>query len=197
MDPINALGEVGVDVLACGPTMSRRCPPRGSLATAGRPPVTVVVDRHDDERFTHAALAAHHPPAGHFVVHPTVAPRSRFLWQDILHTLGQDTRARSGGSWTVDEQHRTVHTTLTRRPRCRITVLRTHRLGEGLWADLIHLHLTTNAELILVHHGEPGDSLTQLLRHCDHRTLTGYTGMLRLHPPRPAPPVPGLSDADR
>ncbi|MET9572674.1 hypothetical protein ACFYNW_37205 [Streptomyces virginiae] len=190
MDPINALGEASVDVLACGPTPSRRCPPRNSLATAGRPPVTLVVDRHDDKRFTHAALAAHHPPAGRFVVHPTVATRSRFLWQDILHTLGQDTRARSAGSQPMDEQHHTLHTALSRRPRCRITVLRAHRIGEGLWADLIHLHLTTSAELTFVHHGEPGPGLAHLLRHCDHRTITGYTAMLRLHPPRPARPAP-------
>ncbi|MFE5861710.1 hypothetical protein ACFQ77_14305 [Streptomyces virginiae] len=97
----------------------------------------------------------------------------------------------------MDEQHRTVRTALTRRSRCRITVLRAHRLGEGLWANLIHLHLTTDAELVLVHHGEPGDSLTHLLRHCDHRIITGYAGMLRLHPPRPALPAPGPSDAYR
>ncbi|MGW6951771.1 hypothetical protein [Streptomyces xanthophaeus] len=34
------------------------------MPLAAPPPVTVVIDRHDDAIHTHTALAAHHPPSG-------------------------------------------------------------------------------------------------------------------------------------
>ncbi|MFD8803000.1 hypothetical protein [Streptomyces atroolivaceus] len=52
--PINSLGEIAVDVLVCGPTASRHCPPGNLLRTADRPPFLVVLDREDDMRFTRA-----------------------------------------------------------------------------------------------------------------------------------------------
>ncbi|MEU1569222.1 hypothetical protein ABZ504_54825, partial [Streptomyces mirabilis] len=58
LDPVNPLGEIAVDVLACGRAASRRCPPRKTLRTAGRSPFTVVVDRVDDVRFTRTVPAA-------------------------------------------------------------------------------------------------------------------------------------------
>lgn len=94
----------------------------------------------------HTALAAHDPAAGRIVVHPTVVPRGRLIWQDILHALGKDTgRALTRGAWPMAEQERTVLTALRRSPRCQITVLRAHRLDQGLWADLVHLHRSTRA----------------------------------------------------
>ncbi|MFD9224928.1 hypothetical protein ACFWDI_34150 [Streptomyces sp. NPDC060064] len=65
---------------------------------------------------------------------------------------------------------------------CQLTVLRAHRIRLGLWADLIHLHRTTHAELVLVHHAELPDDLAHLLRHCDHRVIATLAGMERLHP---------------
>ncbi|ELS50277.1 hypothetical protein STVIR_8757 [Streptomyces viridochromogenes Tue57] len=68
-----------------------------------------------------------------------------------------------------------------------MTVLRAHRIGIGLWADLVHLHRTTRADLILVHHAELPDDLTHLLRHCDHRIIDTFAEMEKLHPPAAAP----------
>ncbi|URN18532.1 MULTISPECIES: hypothetical protein [Streptomyces] len=116
------------------------------------------------------------------MVHPTVAPYGRLIWQDILSAPGQDTsRALGTGAWPMAEQERAVFTTLRRLPPCQITVLRAHRIGAGLWADPAHLHRSTAADLVLVHHDELGDNLAHLLHHCDHR-IAGYPEMLRLHP---------------
>ncbi|MFH8776057.1 hypothetical protein [Streptomyces sp. NPDC017958] len=81
------------------------------------------------------------------------------------------------------EQERMVLTALRRRPRCQITVLRGHRMGVGLWADLVHLHLSTLADMALVHHAGLDDALAHLLRHCDHGVVDDYAEMLQLHPP--------------
>lgn len=190
MDPINALGEVGVDVLVCGTVCSRRPDPR-LLRTRGRPPCTVVVDREDDVRITQTALASHNPAAGHFVVHPTVAPSGRLLWQDILRTLGARVDARAGR----EAQEDAVRVALRAAGPCQVTVLRAHRLGLGRWADLVHLHRTTPAEFVLVHHAALPRDLAHLLRHCDHRIVDTFTGMARLHPPAPAGPGPRCQGA--
>jgi hypothetical protein len=89
LDAINPLGEIAVDVLACGPAASEHCPSHSSLRAAGRSPFTVIVDRQDDVRFTHTVLAAHHPAAGQVSIHPTVGRGGRLLWHDILHTVAQ------------------------------------------------------------------------------------------------------------
>ncbi len=92
MDPINVLGEIGVDVLACGPQASRSCPPRAVLRAAGRTPFTVVVDREDDACFTRTVLAAHDVMVGNVVVHPTVGGGGRLLWHDILYAVADGDR---------------------------------------------------------------------------------------------------------
>ncbi|MFJ3673791.1 hypothetical protein ACIPSE_45850 [Streptomyces sp. NPDC090106] len=35
-----------------------------------------------------------------------------------------------------------------------MTVLRAYRIGWGVWADLIALHLTTGTDVTVVHHAE-------------------------------------------
>ncbi|MFF2812233.1 hypothetical protein ACFVT2_34675 [Streptomyces sp. NPDC058000] len=72
------------------------------------------------------------------------------------------------------------------RSSCARSVLRAHRIGSGLWADLVHLHRTTHADLVLVHHAELPDGLAHLLRHCDHRVIETLAGMEKLHPPAAA-----------
>jgi hypothetical protein len=185
LDPINPLGESGIDVLVCGPVCSRR-PDPGTLRTGGRPPCTVVLDREDDVPFTRTALASHSPAAGRIVVHPTVAPSDRLLWHDLLQTLGTRHAARA----SREEQERAVRTALNAAGPCQVTVLRAHRLGPSLWADLVHLHRTTRADLVLVHHAELPDRLAHLLRHCDHRIVDTFTAMAQLHPPAPELPPP-------
>ncbi|MFD9224929.1 hypothetical protein ACFWDI_34155 [Streptomyces sp. NPDC060064] len=186
LDPINALGEIAVDVLACGPAASRRCPPRKTLRTAGRSPFTVVVDRADDVRFTRTVLAAHHPAAGRVVVHPTVGGGDRLLWHDVLHAVadGRPLRAPSCAALgTEPAQERSARTALKAAAVHRMTVLRAHRIGLGVWADLMALHHATGTDVTVVHHAELPVDLAHLLRHCDHRILTAYAAVRALHPP--------------
>lgn len=185
LDPINPLGESGIDVLVCGAACSRR-PDPGMLRTEGRPPCTVVLDREDDVRFTRTALAAHSPAAGRIVVHPTVASGDRLLWHDTLRALGTRHAARA----SREEQERAVRAALNAAGPCQVTVLRAHRIGPGLWADLVHLHRTTRADLVLVHHAELPEGLAHLLRHCDHHIVDTFAAMAQLHPPAAVSPTP-------
>ncbi|MER5539762.1 hypothetical protein [Streptomyces mirabilis] len=186
LDPINPLGEIAVDVLACGRAASLRCPPRKALRTAGRPPFTVVVDRADDVRFTRTVLAAHHPAAGRVVVHPTVSGGSRLLWHDIRHAVadGRPLRAPSCATrGNAPTQERSARAALKAGAVRRLTVLRAHRIGWGVWADLVALHRATGTDVTVVHHAELPVDLAHLLRHCDHRILTTHAGVRALHPP--------------
>jgi hypothetical protein len=148
----------------------------------------VVLDRGDDVRFTRAALASHDPGAGRVVVHPTVTSSGRLLWHDILQALGCGPRHAAAGRASRQEQRHALRAALLSAPCCQVTVLRAHRIGLGLWADLVHLHRTTRADLVLVHHAELPDDLAHLLRHCDHRIVDTFAGMASLHPPAAASP---------
>ncbi|WP_369394889.1 hypothetical protein AB5J72_51010 [Streptomyces sp. CG1] len=186
LDPINALGEIAVDVLACGPAASRRCPPRKTLRTTGRSPFTVVVDRADDVRYTRTVLAAHHPTAGRVVIHPTVGGGDRLLWHDVLNAVadGKPLRAPScAARGNASAQERSAHAALKAAAVHRMTVLRAHRIGLGVWADLMALHHATGTDVTVVHHAELPVDLVHLLRHCHHRILTTYTAVRALHPP--------------
>ncbi|MFE2717870.1 hypothetical protein ACFXKI_39435 [Streptomyces mirabilis] len=169
-----------MDVLACGRSASLRCPPRKTLRTAGRPPFTVAVDRADDMRFTRTVLAAHHPAAGRVIVHPTVSGGGRLLWHDILHAVadGRPLRARPCATrGNAPTQERSARAALKAGAVPRLTVLRAHRIGWGVWADLVALHRTTGTDVTVVHHAELPVDLAHLLRHCDHRILTTHVGV--------------------
>ncbi|MGW6309088.1 hypothetical protein [Streptomyces niveus] len=186
LDPINPLGEIAVDVLVCGPAASGRCPPRKALRTADRSPFTVVVDRDDDVRYTRTVLAAHHPSAGRVVVHPTVGGGDRLLWHDVLHAVadGRPPRAPSRTArGNQPAQERSVRAALKAGAVHRLTILRAHRTGLGVWADLVALHRTTGTDVIVVHHAELPVDLAHLLRHCDHRVLTTRAAVQAMHPP--------------
>lgn len=186
LDPINALGEIAVDVLGCGPAASRRCPPRKTVRTAGRSPFTVVVDHMDDVRFTRTVRAAHHPAVGRVVVHPTVGVGDRLLWHDVLYAVadGKPLRAPScAAHGNAPAQERSARAALKAAAVHRMTVLRAHRIGLGVWADLVALHRTTDTDVTVVHHAELPTDLAHLLRHCDHRILTAYAAVRALHPP--------------
>ncbi|MEV6503396.1 hypothetical protein [Streptomyces prunicolor] len=186
LDPINPLGEIAVDVLVCGRAASRRCPPGKALRTANRSPFTVVVDRADDVRFTRTVLAAHHPAAGRVVIHPTVGGGDRLLWHDVLHAVadGRPLRAPScAARGNTSAQERAARAALKAAAMHRMTVLRAHRIGWGVWADLMALHHSTGTDVTVVHHAELPVGLAHLLRHCDHRILTAYAAVRALHPP--------------
>ncbi|WP_432182288.1 hypothetical protein [Streptomyces sp. NBC_00063] len=63
-----------------------------------------------------------------------------------------------------------------------MTVLGAHRSGLGLWADLVHLHRSIRADLVLVHRVELPDGLAYLLRHCDYGMVGTFAGVAWLHP---------------
>lgn len=189
MDPINPLGEMGIDMLVCGTPCSRR-PDPGALRTEGRPPVTVIVDRADDVRFTRTVLASHHPAAGRVVVHPTVGSGDRLLWHDVLHAIadGRPLRAPAcAARGNQFQQENSVRAALKAEAVRRLTILRAHRIGLGLWADLVHLHRTTRADVVVVHHAELHTGTIHFLRHCDHRLITTHAGTRALHPPARPP----------
>lgn len=190
MDPINCLGEIGVDVLACGPAASRACPPRTALRATEGAPFTVIVDRADDVRFTRTVLASHHPAAGRVVVHPTVGSGDRLLWYDVLHAIADGRPLRvpaCAARGNQFQEENSVRAALKAEAVRRLTILRAHRIGLGLWADLVHLHRTTEADVVVVHHAElQGDTL-HFLRHCDHRRITTHAGTRALHPPARPP----------
>ncbi|MFE2719495.1 hypothetical protein ACFXKI_48435 [Streptomyces mirabilis] len=186
LDPINPLGEIAVDVLVCGGAASPRCPPRKTLRTTGRSPFTVVVDREDDVRFTRTVLAAHHPAAGRVVVHPTVSGGGRLLWHDVMHAVAEGRPLRApvcAASGNASAQERSARAALEAEAVRRLTVLRAHRIGWGVWADLVALHRTTGTDVTLVHHAELSADLAHLLRHCDHRILTTHADVRALYPP--------------
>lgn len=60
------------------------------MPPATPPPVTVVIDRHDDALYTHTALAAHHLPSGRITLHPGPGTTSETgLAHDLLAALGK------------------------------------------------------------------------------------------------------------
>ncbi|MFC9407837.1 hypothetical protein ACFRAA_23150 [[Kitasatospora] papulosa] len=190
-DPINSLGEIAVDVLVCGPTTSRRCPPGTLLRTADRPPFLVVLDREDDVRFTRTPLAAHDVAAGRVVVHPTVTGNDRLLWHDVLDAVADDRHLHAPAPATrstPQEQEHAVRAALKAEAVRQLTVLRAHRIDWGRWADLVNLHRTTQTDVVMVHHAIPSPDLTHLLRHCDHRVITTHAALRSLHPPAGAAP---------
>ncbi|MGJ3558177.1 AAA family ATPase [Streptomyces sp. INA 01156] len=60
------------------------------MPSATPPPVTVLIDRHDDALYTHTALAAHHLPSGRITLHPGPGTTSETgLAHDLLAALGR------------------------------------------------------------------------------------------------------------
>ncbi|MEW2086885.1 hypothetical protein [Streptomyces sp. NPDC005283] len=189
MNPINALGETGVDLLVCGPGM--HAPPSWDLLrTPWRPPVRVVVDSCDDVRFTRAALQAHSPAAGHLVVHPADPHRERQVWNGLREALGDGPALPEGSPLIYGKrEHKAAYAAARARPARTVTLLRTHLLHMGMWADLVHLHRTTRVDFILVHHAELPEDLRHLLQHCDHRVTETLEGMRAFHSPRSLGPA--------
>lgn len=156
----------------------------------------LVVDRADDVRCTRTVLAARHSAAGRVVIHPAVGRGDRLLWHDVLHAVagGRPLRAPSCAARdTEPAQERSARAALKAAAVHRMTVLRAHRVGLGVWADLMALHHATGTDVAVVRHAELPVDLVPLLRHCDHRILTTYAAVQALHPPAG---TPGESWAD-
>ncbi|MGW3747007.1 hypothetical protein ACWD62_42520 [Streptomyces sp. NPDC005146] len=93
------------------------------------PPVTVVLDRHDDALCTHTALAAHHPPSGRITLHPGPGTTSETgLAHDLLAALGKPPLLPGRFPAGCQPAWEAAAAWMTALPVSRLTVLRAHRL---------------------------------------------------------------------
>lgn len=161
------------------------------------PPVTVVLDAHDDLPHTRAAQAAHNPTTGRATVHPTIGTDSTIcLAYDILAALGKPVPVTGYPRLDPDPPWAMAAAWTLATPITHLTVLRAHLLGRRRIHDLITLRERTGVHLVLVcHRRHPTPALEQALRQVDHRLAdaaahlpgTDDTDLPRSRPPRPTP----------
>ncbi|MFE7564185.1 hypothetical protein [Kitasatospora sp. NPDC057500] len=140
------------------------------------PPVTVVLDRGDDARFTAAALAAHRPWAGRITVHPTVGTaRTAVLLHDHLTALGRSVAGlRAQGLAKESDTERAVRLWMWAEGVRHVIVLRSHLRIDLHY--LLDLHAATGSALTLVWHAPTlGRDLALLLNSLDHRVVDTLT----------------------
>lgn len=147
---------------------------------AALPPVTVLLDPHDDRAVMAAALAAHDPAHGHLVLHPTpVAASPAALAADLLRSLGKDplstlqptTPNPSIDWWATQRLHvwRAATAWILTTPIHRLTVTRAHLLNARAWEDLLTLRAATGLELTVLCHGH-GASTPEALADIAYHT---------------------------
>ncbi|WP_344333677.1 hypothetical protein [Kitasatospora putterlickiae] len=157
------------------------------------PPVTVVLDRDDDVRFTAAALAAHRPRAGTITVHPTVGTaRTVVLLHDHLTALGRSVAGlRAQGLTREVQAEHAVRVWMWTEAVRHVIVLRSHLRVDLNY--LLDLHTATGAALTLVWHTPTlGDDLQLLLNSLDHRVVdTLDAAREAFHHPLERCPSPG------
>lgn len=145
------------------------------------PPVTVILDRHDDALYTHTALAAHHLPSGRITLHPGPGTTSETgLAHDLLAALGKPPLLPGrfpGGRQPAWEAATAWMTAL---PVTRLTVLRAHRLTARRAMRLLRLHALTGIHLTLVcHRPHLPAALHQALRTADYSVTTDFEAARR------------------
>ncbi|MFJ6701143.1 hypothetical protein ACIQM4_34520 [Streptomyces sp. NPDC091272] len=159
------------------------------------PPVTLVMDPHDDVTHTRAALAAHDPAHGRITVHPTPGTGSTLaLAYDILAALGKPVPLT--GYRTLDTQPAWTLCAawILALPVTSLTVLRTHLLSPRALTDLLALRTRTGLHLALVCHQSNSTTLERALQCTDH-VLADAEAVLSLRKatntqePHPAPPA--------
>jgi len=151
------------------------------MPPATPPPVTVVIDRHDDALHTHTALAAHHLPSGRITLHPGPGTTSETgLAHDLLAALGKPPLLPGrfpGGHQPAWEASAAWITAL---PVTRLTVLRTHRLTARRTERLLRLRALTGIHLTLVcHRPHLPVALHQALQTADHTITTDFQAARR------------------
>ncbi|MFE8950498.1 hypothetical protein [Streptomyces sp. NPDC007856] len=146
------------------------------MPLAAPPPVTVVIDRHDDVIHTHTALAAHHPPSGRITLHPGPGTTSETgLAHDLLAALEKPPLLPGrfpGGRQPAWEAATAWITALS---VTRLIVLRAHRLTARRAMRLLQLRTLTGIHLILVcHRPHLPTALHQALQAADHIITTDF-----------------------
>jgi hypothetical protein len=152
------------------------------MSLAVPPPVTVVIDRHDDAIHTHTALAAHHLPSGRITLHPGPGTTSETgLAHDLLAAL--DKPPMLPGRFPAGRQPawEAAAAWMTALAVNRLTVLRAHRLTARRTMRLLQLHALTGIHLTLVcHRPHLPAALHQSLRTTDY-SLTADFETARRH----------------
>jgi hypothetical protein len=123
------------------------------MPPATSPPVTVVIDRHDDAIHTHTALAAHYPPSGRITLHPGPGTTSETgLAHDLLAALGKPPLLPGRFPAGCQPAWEAATAWMTALPVNRLTVLRAHRLTSRRTMRLLELRALTGIHLTLVCH---------------------------------------------
>ncbi|MEU9401250.1 hypothetical protein [Streptomyces sp. NPDC048242] len=145
------------------------------------PPVTVVLDRHDDTLHTHTALAAHHPPSGRITLHPGPGTTSETgLAHDLLAALGKPPLLPGRFPAGRQPAWEAAASWMTALPVNRLTVLRAHRLTVGRAMRLLQLHALTGVHLTLVcHRPHLPAALHQALRTVDYSVTADFEAARR------------------
>lgn len=134
------------------------------------PPVTVVLDPHDDVVHTRAALASHAPQHGRLTVHPTPGTDAAIaLAYDVLAALSKPVPLAGyrhldlGPAWSI------AAAWILAIPITHLTLLRAHLLTPHRFRALLTLRRRTGVRLVLVcHHRAVRAFLERELRQVDH-----------------------------
>nr|WSZ94245.1 hypothetical protein OH820_00015 [Streptomyces sp. NBC_00857]WTA00201.1 hypothetical protein OH820_35210 [Streptomyces sp. NBC_00857] len=147
------------------------------------PPVTVVIDRHDDVIHTHTALAAHHLPSGRITLHPGPGTTSETgLAHDLLAALGKPPLLPGRFPAGRQPAWEAAAAWMTALPITRLTVLRAHRLTAGRAMRLLQLHALTGVHLTLVcHRPRFPAALHQALRTADYSVTADFEAARHHH----------------
>ncbi|MEU9983795.1 hypothetical protein [Streptomyces sp. NPDC050856] len=146
------------------------------------PPVTVVIDRHDDVIHTRTALAAHHLPSGRITLHPGPGTTSETgLAHDLLAALGKPPLLTGRFPAGRQPAWEAAAAWMTALPLTRLTVLRAHRLTTRRTIRLLELRALTGIHLTLVcHRPHLPAALHQALQTADY-SLTSNLDAARRH----------------
>jgi hypothetical protein len=151
------------------------------MPLATPPPVTVVIDRHDDAIHTHTALAAHHPPSGRITLHPGPDTTSETgLAHDLLAALGKPPLLPGRFPAGRQPAWEAAAAWMTALPVNRLTVLRAHRLTARRTIRLLQLRALTGIHLTLVcHRPRLPAALHQALRAVDYSVTADFQAARR------------------
>ncbi|MEV8529870.1 hypothetical protein AB0451_38205 [Streptomyces sp. NPDC052000] len=149
-------------------------------------PVTVIVDRRDDQAFTAALLASHHLAQGRITVHPPPPrPSPTDLAYEILEALGKPVALLNRGRWGAAPPWAVAAAWIAGLPVTRLTVLRAHLLPLGAWTYLLRLREATAVPLTVVFHCPRSCAAHRVLDDVPHILIDDLEAVRRLHPPAP------------
>ncbi|MDH6580727.1 hypothetical protein [Kitasatospora sp. MAP5-34] len=157
------------------------------------PPVTVVLDPHDDLPHTRTAQAAHDPATGRATVHPTIGTDSTVcLAYDILAALGKPVPVTGYSRLDPVPPWAIAAAWILATPITHLTVLRAHLLTSRRLDDLLTLRERTGVHLALVcHRRRPTPTLERTLAATNHRLADAAAHLPGTDPTNSPHPRPG------